>query len=89
MPYREFLWLWMQADRLEAERDIRQLELLVCAQGQEGMEQMFTHLRQLRGVTEVYMAESPKVVEINTDDGALDPDFNRQALRALKARHGV
>lgn len=90
LPARHFFWLWTQADRVEAQEAIQQIQILLCVNDQEALDAAMETLRNTRGVTEIYQVEHPRTVEISTEnDGELDPEFDRQALRALKARHGV
>lgn len=85
---RVFFFLYGQTARLEADDGRRQLQLLIAAQSSEGVKQAFEALNNDLGV--VYQhSEIVHPVVLTTDDDALDPQFDRAALRALKARHGV
>jgi len=84
MPIRRFWFLNNQVDRLRAEQEIRQLQILACAQSSEGFKSSYDHLNTQMG--KIYVWEEPKIGEIVIDPKTgLNPEFNREGLRKFKA----
>jgi len=83
MPIRRFWFLNNQIDRLRAEQEIRQLQILACAQSSEGFKSSYDHLSTQMG--QVYVWQEPKVGEIIIDSTTgLNTEFDREALQRLK-----
>lgn len=90
-PKKVFFWMLNQAHRIDAEEDLRMLRVLAAVNSnQEGYNSISKGLTELLGVTLEYKTGgSGKVPKIEVDENGLDPEFDREALRALKARHGA
>jgi hypothetical protein len=86
-----FFWMLRQSERLEAEQDIRMLGLLAAVNGsKESFDGVWNRLQTKVGlVIEFGSRDSQEVMNIDAPDDGLDPEFDRAALRALKARHGA
>lgn len=89
LPKKRFFWLERQADRLAAGRDRRMLNILSAAgsTSQEVIESVLKRLDEEEGVIYEFGAFVPAPMVL-TEEG-LDPAFDREGLRALKARHGA
>lgn len=79
---RRFWFYSNQADRVQAEEDLRVLRLLASAPSAETIEKVSKDLSETRGKIYVY---APPSRTLDMDDG-LDPEFDRAALQALKAQ---
>jgi hypothetical protein len=84
---RRFWFLHNQVDRLRAEEQMLQLQILGSVQSGEGYETALKGLTTQLG--QVYVWEPITIpVELKVDPvTGLDPEFDREGLRALKARH--
>lgn len=82
-PWKRFLYLQRQIDRIQAEEDLRQVQLLGMATSQDGYAAITERLSKQMGEIAVY---EPGITMLNLDDDQLDPEFNREALHALKGR---
>lgn len=79
-----FWFLVNQADRIRAEEDLRQLNLLGSAQSGEAYEKAVEALSQMTGQIYVWKpAEMPSEIRIDPQTG-LDPEFDREGLRRLR-----
>lgn len=88
MPKKHFFWLFNMKSRVQAERDLRLLNILVTSQSSsEGYEKIAESLRKEMGVIHETIQQSPKTFTVQ-DENELDPEFDRAALRALKIKHG-
>jgi len=68
---------------LRAEQEIRQLQILACAQSSEGFKSSYDHLVSQMG--KVYVWKEPKIGEIVIDpETGLNPEFDREGLRKFK-----
>lgn len=90
MPKRHFFWLYSMMPRVRAERDLMMLRVMRLAQAdQEGFEKVAQQIQGEMGVIYERQFQAPKVVKIEECSEELDPEFDREGLRALKAKHGV
>lgn len=86
---RRFFWLYSQIERIEADEDLRHLRVAVAAQSnQEGFEQVHSGLAEQRGETMTYRTVQLPYQEADQDENTLDPNFDREGLARLRARHG-
>ena len=84
LPLKRFWFLVNQIDRLRAEENLRQLQLLGSTGDGEALKLANESLVDELGQVFVWEDTSPKEVRIAPDTG-LDPEFDREGLRALKA----
>ncbi|NKX37873.1 hypothetical protein HGG70_08105 [Rhodobacteraceae bacterium R_SAG4] len=83
-----FFWMQRQADRLQAERDMRILRAFRAAQSDgEGFEAVAKSLEAEMGVIFEFGPIAPDKMVLN--DEGMDPEFDREGLRALKAKFGA
>jgi hypothetical protein len=85
---RRFWALSNQIDRLRAETDLRQIRLLASHQSAEAYKMATEHLTSQVGQVYVWRKDvvSNKIV-IDPDTGEeMDPEFDREGLRALKQK---
>lgn len=87
LPKRTFFWMLRQAERLEADSNRRQLQLLLAVQSAEGVDKAFEMLNEDVGTVYEWGKYIPPAFDVN--DEGLDPEFDRSGLRALKAKHGA
>jgi hypothetical protein len=84
-----FWFLLNQVDRLRAEECLMQMQIAAAVGSQKSFETTLTSLQGQIGQIFVWdQAEVPAVLRVDPDTG-LDPEFDREALRALKARHSA
>lgn len=84
---KHFWVLSNQIDRLRAEEDLRQIHLLVSVGSQEAYKSTTDHLQSQIGQVYVWKKESPGTLVLNPDNGEeMDPAFDREGLRKLKAK---
>lgn len=88
LSIKRFWFLSNQIDRIRAEKDLRQLQMLGSATSQEAYKAAHDHLRDQAGQVYVWQPVAPKEIKIDPDTG-LDPEFDRAGLQALKARHSA
>lgn len=83
-----FFWMLRQADRLQAERDMRILRAFRAAQSEaEGFDAVVKNLEAEMGVVYEFGTFVPSKMVL--DDDGVDPEFDREGLRALKAKYGA
>jgi hypothetical protein len=83
---RRFWFLLNQIDRLRAEEQLLHLQILAAAGSGDGYKTALDGLTQQMG--QIYVWEATIPVEFKVDPATgLDPEFDREGLRALKARH--
>jgi hypothetical protein len=87
MPMRRFWFYLKQVDRINAEEDLRLLRLLAAAHSGETIEQVTKDLNQVMGRIYVYEPKA-KSFEVE-DENAMDPNFDRAGLHALKGKSRV
>lgn len=88
LPLKRFWFLANQVDRIRAEEDMRQLQLLACAQSSEGFESAVESLRTQMGQIYVWKPE-PATLEFQIDaTTGSDPTFDRAGLQRLRALSG-
>lgn len=85
LPLRRFWFVSNMIDRLRAEKDLRQLQLLASVGTKEAYTQTVKTLTEWAGTVYVFEKELPTVVRIDPETG-LDPEFDREGLRALKMK---
>ncbi|MTH61204.1 hypothetical protein [Paracoccus litorisediminis] len=90
LPSRQFAFLIRQQSRIEAKEGLTQIRLMGCIHGEESLKETVDALLERLGKTETFQVVSKtRSGVVNMDDvNEMDPDFDRHALRALKARHG-
>lgn len=84
LPLKRFWFLVNQVDRLRAEQDIRHLQLIGSANDGEAISMALESLKKEMGRVFVWEETTPAVIRIDPNTG-LDPEFDREGLRALKA----
>ena len=84
LTIKRFWFLVNQADRLRAEQDLRQLQLLGSAADAEAMKVAVENQQREMGTVYVWLEQTPKEIRIQ-DTHQQDPEFDREGLRALKA----
>lgn len=90
MPKKHFFWLYAMMPRVRAERDLMMLRVMRVSQAdQEGFEKITQEIQSEMGVIYERQFQTPKIVKIEECDEGLDPEFDREGLRALKIKHGV
>lgn len=88
-PKKHFFWLLGEIDRHRAESDLRQYRVVQAVNSAEGSEKLTKELYEDRGQLLHFGRVLSRKIEIETDDGKIDPEFDRAGLRALKAKMGV
>lgn len=83
MPLRHFWFLNKQIDRLNAEDDMRQLNLIVATNSSEGIQQIQELLNKQIGTVAKFERKVLSAEDI--DPNELDPEFDRAGFQALKA----
>lgn len=84
---RRFWFLHNQIDRIRAEEQMLQLQILGAAQSGEGYKSALEGLTSQLGQVFFYEpTTTPVELKVDPTTG-LDPEFDREGLRALKARH--
>jgi hypothetical protein len=85
---RRFWFLHNQLDRIKAQEHVFQLQLLGSVQSGEAYEAAMKNLNATVGQVFYYDEPASAPVELKIDPHTgLDPEFDREGLRALKARH--
>lgn len=86
MPVKRFWFYNKQVDRLAAEESLRHVEIMAAVTSSETYSALLSKLQRQMG--EIYVA-APGTNSLDTQslDGELDPEFDREGLRRLKARH--
>jgi hypothetical protein len=87
LPIKRFWFLANQVDRIRAERDLRQLQMLGSATSLEAYKMANEHLNGQVGQVYVWAPVAPGEIKINPDTG-LDAEFDRAGLDMLKAKYG-
>lgn len=80
---RRFWFLANQVDRIQAENDLRQAQLLGAVTSQEGYTQLFAALSKRMG--EIIVSK-PVSQTYDPADDEMDPAFERAKFAALKAK---
>lgn len=86
---RLFWFLVNQIERLRAEDALRQIEIKLALESAEAYEKTKERLINQVGQIYVWEPEAPvqqKIDAVDTTEEGLDPEFDREGLRALKAR---
>lgn len=85
LTIKRFWFLVNQLDRIEASDRLNQLELIASTAAQETYKAARDHYTKTVGQVYVWKPKAP--VELKVDPGTgLDPEFDREGLRALKAK---
>lgn len=84
-PIKRFWFLLNQIDRLRAEQGLEQLQIIASAGSVEAYKATTDQLRKEIGQIYVVQPKSPSHIVVDPDEG-LDPEFDRAALRRLKAK---
>lgn len=85
LPIRRFWFLSNQVERLRAEKDQRRLQLLASVTTQDGFKAANDQLKDEIGTVYVWTPKVDTEIRIDPNTG-LDPEFDKEGLRALKAR---
>lgn len=85
LPVKQFWFISNMVDRLRAEKDLRQIQLLASVTTKEAYTEAFKSLNNQAGQVYVFEKEIPKEIRIDPATG-LDPEFDREGLRALKMK---
>lgn len=85
LTIRRFWFLSNQVDRLRSEQDLRQIQLLASVGSVEAYKHASEHLKSQTGQVYVWAMKTPTEIVVDPDTG-LDPEFNREGLRALKMK---
>lgn len=88
MPIRRFWFMSNMVERLWAERDLRQIQLMAAVGSSEGFKTAIESLQKERGIIYVWEQTAPEVLKLDPKTG-LDPEFNRSALHALRRKGAV
>lgn len=84
LPLKRFWFLSNSIDRLRAEENLRQLHIMGAAGDGEALGVAAKNLAGELGQVFVWSDAGSKEIRVTTDEG-LDPEFDREGLRALKA----
>jgi hypothetical protein len=84
MPIKRFWFYNKQVERMAAEEDLRMIELLAAVTSSEAYGKKLEDLRNIKGEIYVLMPETPTLVLDGNDE--MDPEFDRAAFHALKAK---
>lgn len=85
IPLKRFWFLANQVDRLRAEQEIRQLQLLGSAQSGDAYKEAIKALKNEMGTVFVWSKNESTEIRIDPKTG-LDPEFDRAGLQALKKK---
>jgi hypothetical protein len=88
MPLKRFWFMSNMVERLWAERDLRQVQLMASVGSQDGFTTVLENLKKERGTIYVWEQSLPTKLSIDPKTG-LDPDFDRGGLHALKGKGRV
>lgn len=81
-PVRRFWFLNRQIDRIQAEKELRQVQVVGSTTNQETWKNTVEGLQRTMGEIVVYEPSSP-VLDIASD--GRDPDFDREGFERLRA----
>ncbi len=86
LSIKRFWFIANMIERLRAEKDLRQIQLLASVGSPEAYKAARAFLQEQAG--QIYVLEGPSApVEIKIDpQTGLDPEFDREGLRALKMK---
>lgn len=85
LPLKMFWFMTNQIDRLRAEEDMRQIQLLGASQDSDAFKMALDSLKSEMGQVYIWQpSNSPTEIRIDPTTG-LDPEFDREGLMALKA----
>lgn len=88
MSSRHFYWMYSQIDRVEAHEDLRMIRVMAAANtDQESFSKVLSSMVEQMGEVEVFETVTPAAEQRDWNENELDPDFDREGLRRLKARH--
>lgn len=85
LSVKRFWFVSNMIDRIRAEKDLRQVQLLGSVTTKEGYTAVFKSLNEQAGQVYVLEKEIPTEIRIDPNTG-LDPEFDREGLRALKMK---
>lgn len=85
MPLKRFWFLLAQVERLRSEENLRTIGVLASATSPEGYKNAVEFYEKEVGEIYVWVKNTSSEFRIDPDTG-LDPEFDRGALHALKAR---
>jgi hypothetical protein len=84
-PVKRFWFLNAQLDRLNAEEDLRAMHWNTAGKSPDAYEAASKAYQSMIGQIEVWERPRPDEIRIDPQTG-LDPEFDREALRAMKRR---
>ncbi|OWZ90347.1 hypothetical protein B9J07_27550 [Sinorhizobium sp. LM21] len=86
LSIRRFWFIANMIERLRAEKDLRQIQLMASVGSPEAYKSAREFLQEQMG--QIYVLDAPEApVEFKVDPKTgLDPEFDREGLRALKMR---
>jgi hypothetical protein len=86
VPIKQFWFIANMIERIRAEKDLRHIQLLASVGSVEGYTAARDFLKEQAG--EIYVMEGPTApVQFKIDpQTGLDPEFDREGLRALKMK---
>lgn len=79
LPFRTFMFMSDQIDRLKAYDGLELLKIAAFSQSQEGYTQAYENMQSVVG--EIYKFAEPES-DVDPDTG-LDPEFDREGLHSL------
>jgi hypothetical protein len=85
LTVKRFWFISNMIDRIRAEKDLRQIQLMASVGSKEAYEAAFKSLNSQAGEVFVLEKEIPTEIRIDPKTG-LDPEFDREGLRALKMK---
>lgn len=84
LEIRRFWFLANQIERLRAELDLERLQILASVGSAEAYKKATEHLKKTIG--QIIVFEPTGYEAVRKVETGLDPEFDREGLRALKAR---
>lgn len=83
MPIKRFWFMSNMVERLWAERDLRQVQLMASVGNGESFTAVIENLKKEKGIVFVWEQTAPEVLKLDPKTG-LDPAFDRGSLHALR-----
>lgn len=80
-----FWFLVATVERLRAEEDLRQIDLMMSVAGGETVKKQVELLQQEMGIVYEWTKPDPTVLRVDPETG-LDPEFDRAGLHSLKGK---
>jgi hypothetical protein len=90
MPKKQFMWLYSMMPRVRADQSLVLVKALLASQStEEGLRAAVRDWEDERGIVYHGVQPSSPMTLRFEDDDSLDPEFDREGLRALKIKHGA